>query len=65
MAANDVEHIGLGDKDVRARKRLDGAQRQQSRVAGTGAEEGDLASGDRGGKSDTAGPVGLKVLAPP
>jgi hypothetical protein len=42
MAANDVENVRLGDKNVRARQRLDGAQRQQSRVAGTGAEEGDM-----------------------
>lgn len=42
MAANDVENVRFGDKDVRARKRLDSAQRQQSGVAGTGAEEGDM-----------------------
>ncbi len=42
MAANDVENLRFSDKDVRARKRLDGAQSQQSRVAGTGAEEGDM-----------------------
>jgi hypothetical protein len=42
MAANDIENLGFRDKDVRARKRLDSAQCQQSRVAGTGAEEGDM-----------------------
>ncbi|MBM7441587.1 hypothetical protein JOC24_005021 [Streptomyces sp. HB132] len=42
MAANDVENVRFGYKDVRARKRLDGAQSQQSGVAGTGAEEGDM-----------------------
>ncbi|MBP2360694.1 hypothetical protein JOF59_003094 [Streptomyces clavifer] len=42
MAADDVENVGLGHKDVRARERLHGAQSQQSRVAGTGAEEGDV-----------------------
>ncbi|GGZ26076.1 hypothetical protein GCM10010327_65930 [Streptomyces nitrosporeus] len=42
MAPDDVEHLGLGYKDVRARERLDSAQSQQSRVAGTGAEEGDV-----------------------
>lgn len=42
MAADDVENLGFRDKDVRARKRLDGAKCQQPRVAGTGAEEGDM-----------------------
>ncbi len=42
MAANDVENLGFRDKDVRARKRFNSAQSQQSRVAGTGAEEGDV-----------------------
>jgi hypothetical protein len=42
MAANDVENVRFGDKDVRARKRLDSAKSQQSGVAGTGAEEGDM-----------------------
>ena len=42
MAADDTENVWLGDKNVRARERLDGAQSQQSRVAGTGAEEGDV-----------------------
>ncbi len=47
MRAYDLEHLGLRDQYVRGRERLDGAERQQTRVAGAGTEEGDVpVSGD-------------------
>ncbi|RPK47582.1 hypothetical protein EES37_10570 [Streptomyces sp. ADI91-18] len=45
MRTYDIEHLGLRDQYVRGRERLDGAQREQTRVAGAGTEEGDVSLG--------------------
>lgn len=42
MGAYDVEHIRLGDQYLRPGKRLDGAECQQTRIPGSGTEEGDV-----------------------
>jgi hypothetical protein len=50
VRAYDFEHLGLRDQYVRGGERLDGPQRQQTRVTGPGTEEGDVpvpGGGDR------------------
>ncbi|KAF0794973.1 hypothetical protein P405_03600 [Streptomyces sp. FR-008] len=42
MRPDDVEHLLLRDQDVGRGQRLDGAQSEKPRVAGTGTEEGDV-----------------------
>lgn len=42
MAAYNIEHIRLGNQYIRPRERLDGAECQQTRVSGSGTEEGDV-----------------------
>src|SRR5690606_17612235 len=54
MPAHDVEHLVLGDEDVRVRQRLHGAESQQSRISGSGTEEGDVPLFRRGGKGGGA-----------
>lgn len=48
MSPYDLEHLGLRDQYVRGGERLDGAQRQQTRVARADTEEGDAPVGGDG-----------------